>query len=495
MERRLQQQQKLPKLRPKMSEEIEEQDSPFEAANPSRRRVDPSDIPDSVQAPEREAVEDLTRGKRKKGKTLGFLLMLALLGGGLYYMYGMSDKPSSHRRKSQDTLTPSEMAGSTVVSGAKAAEAQVEQQRRQAAAAAAASAAAAKGLDPNAAAAAVIGAGGTGGAVGASGAAAPLSASQAAAAAAAAKQEADAKAAKEAEIAASPLQANDVQILRTEDAGRSSAPQSPADQLAQSLNDQMKTNQAAADRQMDRIMQMSTSYGGQGGSGGANPIASASRAAQQDQWLASQRNDDSAPTQMHAAPAMPVVSEGTPVRSVLLTGLDTDNPGRVKAMVTSDIYDTVTGRSLMIPKGSILTGDASHDVKVGQDRVLIAMTRLIRPDGSWIDLSGTTGDEMDGTSGLEGDVNNHFWKIFGSALVVGAATLLLDKSQTTVTLGQGLGTTQMGGTIFAQTLQQVVSDLLSRNQNIPPTITRSGGTQFIFLVRHDLALTPYYRSE
>ncbi|MGF6604514.1 type IV secretory pathway VirB10-like protein [Paraburkholderia sp. GAS448] len=477
-----------------MSDEIEEQDSPFEADNPSRRRVDSRDVPDSVQAPEREAVEDLTRGKRKKGKTAGFLLMLALLGGGLYYLYGMSDRPAAHHRKNQDTLTPSDTAGAAVVSGAKAAEVQIQQQRRQAAAVAAASAAAAKGLDPNAAAAAAIA--GQGGAVaptGASGAAAPLSASQAAAAAAAAKQEADAKAQKEAEIAASPLQANDVQVLRSDSSGRSSAPQSPADQIAQNLSDLMKANQAAADRQMDRVMQMSASYGGQGGSGGTNAIASASRASQQDQWLASQKADDSAPTQMKAAPAMPIVGEGTPVRAVLLTGLDTDNPGRVKAMVTSDIYDTVTGRNLMIPKGSILMGDYNHDVKVGQDRVLIAMTRLTRPDGSWIDLSGTTGDEMDGTSGLEGDVNNHFLKIFGSALVIGAATLLLDTAQQTITVNQGLGTTQQGGTIFAQTLQQVVSNLLSKNKDIPPTITRSGGTQFTFLVRHDLALTPYYR--
>ncbi|KAF7963345.1 hypothetical protein AWV80_10475 [Cupriavidus sp. UYMU48A] len=146
----------------------------------------------------------------------------------------------------------------------------------------------------------------------------------------------------------------------------------------------------------------------------------------------------------------------------------------------------------MIPKGSTLTGSYNHDIKVGQGRVLIAITRLIRPDGSWIDLSGTTGSEMDGTSGLESDVNNHFWKIFSSAMVVGAATLLLDKSQQNVTVNQGLGTTQLGGTIFAQTLQQVVAGLLSRNKDIPPTLSRSGGTEFIFMVRNDLALTQYY---
>ncbi|MBP0633131.1 MULTISPECIES: TrbI/VirB10 family protein [unclassified Cupriavidus] len=470
-----------------MSDDIQDQDLPFEAENPSRRRVDRDDMRNSVQEPERETVEELTRGKRKKGKTAGFLLVVVLLGGGLYYLYGGPDAPAG-RRRSVETLTPSETAGATVLSGAKAAEVQAEQERKQAAASAAA---AAQGrVDPNAAATAAIGTG-QGGFVNSAGP--NQSVSQAAAAAeAAAKQEAKEKAEKEATIAASPLLSNDVQVLRSDDGGRPGGPQSAADQLAQSFSEQMKASQASADRQMDRVLQMSTSFGGQGATGGS-ALGPTSNASQQDQWLNSQKSGAGTPTKMHAAPTMPIVSEGTPVRSVLLTGLDTDNPGSVKAMVTSDIYDTFTGRILMIPKGSTLTGSYNHDVKVGQNRVLIAITRLIRPDGSWIDLSGTSGAEMDGTGGLESEVNNHFWKIFSSAMVVGAATLLLDKSQQTVTVNQGLGTSQLGGTIFAQTLQQVVSTLLNRNKDIPPTLSRSGGTEFIFMVRNDLALTQYYR--
>lgn len=473
-----------------MSDDIQDQDLPFEAENPSRRRVDRDDLRNSVQEPERETVEELTRGKRKKGKTAGFLLVVLLLGGGLYYLYGGGDAPSG-RRRNVEALTPSETAGATVLGGAKAAEAQAEQERKQAAA----SAAAAQGrVDPNAAATAAIGTG-QGGFVntGAQANAGNQPVSQAAAAAeAAAKQEAKERAEKEATIAASPLLSNDVLVLRSDDSGRPGGSQNPADQLAQSLSEQMKASQASADRQMDRVLQMSTSFGGQGAAGGS-AIGPISNASQQDQWLNSQKTAAGTPTKMHAAPTMPIVSEGTPVRSVLLTGLDTDNPGSVKAMVTSDIYDSFTGRVLLIPKGSTLTGSYNHDVKVGQNRVLIAITRLIRPDGSWIDLSGTSGAEMDGTSGLESDVNNHFWKIFSSAMVVGAATLLLDKSQQNVTVNQGLGTSQLGGTIFAQTLQQVVATLLNRNKDIPPTLTRSGGTEFIFMVRNDLALTQYYR--
>lgn len=474
-----------------MSDDNQDHDSAFEAENPSRRRVDRDEMRNSVHEPERETVEELTRGKRKKGKTAGFLLVVVLLGGGLYYLYGGADAPSG-RRKNVEALTPSDTAGAAVLSGAKAAEAQAEQERKQAAA----SAAAAQGrADPNAAATAAIG-GGQGGFVNGTGhastAANQANAQAVAAAEAAAKQEAKEKAEKEATIAASPLLSNDVQVLRSDDGGRPGGPQTAADQLAQSFSEQMKASQASADRQMDRVLQMSTSFGGQGATAG-NSLGPIGNASQQDQWLSSQKSGAGTPTKMHAAPTIPIVSEGTPVRSVLLTGLDTDNPGSVKAMVTSDIYDTFTGRVLLIPKGSTLSGNYNHDVKVGQSRVLIAITRLIRPDGSWIDLSGTAGAEMDGTSGLESDVNNHFWKMFSSAMVVGAATLLLDKSQQNVTVNQGLGTSQLGGTIFAQTLQQVVSTLLNRNKDIPPTLTRTGGTEFIFMVRNDLALTQYYR--
>ncbi|MBR8291087.1 TrbI/VirB10 family protein [Burkholderia cenocepacia] len=465
-----------------MSDVIQDDESAFEHGNPARRRVDRNDIPGSVQAPDREPVEDLTRGKRKRGKTLGFLVILLALGGGLYYLYGQPDKPSQ-RRKTNATYTPSEQAGALVVGQAKDAAAQTAEDRRRAALMQGASGV--KAVDPNAAAGAAIG----GQALVGNGAAA-TPASDAAAAAKAAKDAAQARAEREAQIAASPLQANDVQTLK-EESGRNSQPQSPAEELAATLKNQLKENQSVAEKQMDKVMQLSAAYGGAGQGGAAVPMAT--RSGQQDQWLASQKADGQGPMQMNAAPAMPIVSEGTPVRAVLLTGLDTDNPGQVSAMVTSDVYDTFTGRALMIPKGSRLNGSYNHEIHVGQDRVLIAMTRLVRPDGSWIDLSGASGGEMDGSSGLEGNVNNHFWKIFGSSLVIGAATLLLDRTQQNVTVSQGLGTTQMGGTIFAQTLQQVLTDLLSRNKDIPPTITRSGGTQFTFLVRRDLALSPYFR--
>lgn len=470
-------------------EENEDQESPFETENPSRRRVDRSDIPDSAQSPDRESLEDLTRGKRKRGKTIGFLLVVVLMAGALYYMFGVQGKSGSHHKKDTDTLSPSDTAGASVVQQAKQAGVQLEQQRK------AAEEAAAKRHDPNSAADATIGepatvgvppmGGPAGSGVGANG--------PEAAAIAEAKKESEKQAEKEAEIAAAPLQANDVQTLRASDSEQTRAGTSATDDLTKTLTEQLKGTQAAAERQLDKVAQAAASSDSQNNAASARTTAT-SKAAQEDQWLASQKADDSDPTKMHAAPDSPIVGEGTPVRAVLITGLNTDLPGSVTAIVTSDVYDTVTGQSLMIPKGSRLLGAYSHDVKVGQERVLIAMTRLVRPDGSWIDLSGTTGSELDGSAGLVGDVNNHFWKIFGSALVIGAATLLVDRADTNVTVTTGESTTQEGGTIFAQTLQQVVQNLLQKNESISPTITRDGGTQFIFMVRHDLAFTPYNRT-
>ncbi|WP_321935259.1 TrbI/VirB10 family protein [Paraburkholderia sp. J8-2] len=461
--------------------------NPFDSDNPARSRSAAFEPPPSMQSPDHETVEDLTRGKPSRGKALGALAVVVALGGLGYVQFFM---PTKHKGPAKETYdqyaAPSADAGQGLVNAAANAGKSYEM-KQKAERAAAASAPPGK-YDPNASANQAIGT--TGGAVGGG----QSSDAQQLAAQAKAEREEALKAAKEeaerqAAIDAAPIQATDVSLMKT---AQDSAPTaaSPMNDLASDLRAQAAKNQDAMSQQLDKVAQLSSAYGGQGGTGSSSSATTTS-AGQQDRWLSSVKSDGGEIVRMHDAPAGPIISEGTPVRAILLTGLDTDNPGTISAMVTSDVYDSETGTILLIPKGSKLTGVYNHDVKVGQDRVLMAMTRLIRPDLSWVDLSNATGSEDDGTSGVIGDVNNHFFKIFGSALVIGAATLLLDKTQQTITVNQGLGTTQMGGTIFAQTLQQVVSNLLARNQNIPPTITRDGGTQFIFMLRHDLALTPY----
>jgi type IV secretory pathway VirB10-like protein len=204
-------------------------------------------------------------------------------------------------------------------------------------------------------------------------------------------------------------------------------------------------------------------------------------------------NNDAQLTKQMAPQATTLVSEGHVIRSVLLTRVNSDLPGRVIARVTSDVYDS-NQRHIVIPKGSQLIGAYSSQVVVGQERLLMAMNRLILPNGNWISLSGAGAADMSGMSGVKADVNNHFMKMFGSSLVLGASSLLLPRQDTTVSTLQGMaggGTPGTAGSIFATSLNEVLKNLLERNKQIPPTLSLGEGQEFVFLVAHDMAMVPY----
>jgi len=196
---------------------------------------------------------------------------------------------------------------------------------------------------------------------------------------------------------------------------------------------------------------------------------------------------------MQGPVANSMVAEGTVIRSVLVTNVKSEMPGRVLARVTSDVYDSQQ-RYVVIPKGSLINGVYNSQVTVGQERLLMAMTKLTFPNGNWIPLAGSTGTDMMGTSGLQAEVNNHFFKIFSSSLVIGASTLLLPKADTTVTAlpgNSGSGGTPTAGSIFATTLQGVLASLLDRNKNIAPSLKLNAGDEFLFMATQDMVIPPY----
>ena len=211
-----------------------------------------------------------------------------------------------------------------------------------------------------------------------------------------------------------------------------------------------------------------------------------------DQFLAAQSDAEIGDAvKERAAYRQSALLQGTVIRAVTLSGINTDLPGSISARVVSDVYDTVHPGVLVIPKGSTLIGRYSSDFKVGQSRVLVAMTRLILPDGRWISLSGAPATDTQGMSGMPADVNNHFFKMFSSAFVIGATSLLLPSNQQSTTVTQGATGSQMGGTVLAQALQQTVQQLLQRNESIKPTGTVPVGSTFDFMVSRDMLISPY----
>ena len=118
------------------------------------------------------------------------------------------------------------------------------------------------------------------------------------------------------------------------------------------------------------------------------------------------------------APASPyVVQAGSLISGALLTGIRSDLPGQITGQVTENVYDSPTGRYLLIPQGAKLIGIYDSQVTFGQSRVLLVWTRLIMPNGQSIVLNRQQGADPQGFSGLEDEVDNHWGELFKAALL------------------------------------------------------------------------------
>ncbi|WP_321794648.1 TrbI/VirB10 family protein [Caballeronia sp. J97] len=172
-------------------------------------------------------------------------------------------------------------------------------------------------------------------------------------------------------------------------------------------------------------------------------------------------------------------------------GLNSDKPGRVSLMVDEDVYDSLQGDCLMIPKGAFINGMYSADVKVGQERLLVASTSLRLPNGKSVPLNGMQGADPNGYAGFSGDVNNHFLKIFGAGFITAILLKAFDSGSQTATTASPNGVTTYGNTA-GQVAAATAQTVLQRNQNIPPTITVEPGQKFLVQVTQDIVMEPYH---
>ncbi|WP_059414565.1 TrbI/VirB10 family protein [Cupriavidus basilensis] len=183
------------------------------------------------------------------------------------------------------------------------------------------------------------------------------------------------------------------------------------------------------------------------------------------------------------------LSRGFVIPANFVGGMNSDKPGEFRATVTQDVYDTVKGDCRVIPAGSTLVGVYNSDIAVGQERLLAAFIRMQLPNKKTVPLLGMQGADPNGYAGISGDVNSHFWKIFGGALVIGALQLRFNDTPTATTFGAGGVTaySNAAGQVATQTAQTI----LNRNQGIRPTITTKPGQKMMVQVNHDMVLEPY----
>ena len=192
-----------------------------------------------------------------------------------------------------------------------------------------------------------------------------------------------------------------------------------------------------------------------------------------------------------AAPASSyVVQAGNIIPAALITGIRSDLPGQITAQVTENVFDSPTGRFLLVPQGTRLIGIYDSQVAFGQSRVLLVWTRLIMPNGRSIVLERQPGADTAGYAGLEDEVDNHWGALFKAALL---STLLGVGSE----LGSTTGTGSNSDVISAlrrgssDSLNQTGQKVVQQNLNIQPTLTVRPGFPVRVIVNRDLVLEPY----
>src|SRR5271154_2136878 len=205
------------------------------------------------------------------------------------------------------------------------------------------------------------------------------------------------------------------------------------------------------------------------------------------------------PTVRLRPPTPNTVVAGSVIPAVLVSGIDSDLPGPILAQVSENVFDSASGRSLLIPQGSRLIGISSSASSPGQQRVQIAWRRLIFPNTASMDLPQMPGTDQGGYAGFTDEVNNHYLATFGTA----AVTSLISAGQMVGQMAAfgGGGTSgpygyyqpnqwatagQTAGSAASAQMGALGQQRLNNGTDRPPTIEIRPGYQFDVMVTEDL---------
>ena len=186
------------------------------------------------------------------------------------------------------------------------------------------------------------------------------------------------------------------------------------------------------------------------------------------------------------------IKAGTVIPITMVTGIQSDLPGDIVAQVICDVYDSITGETLLIPAGSKAVGMYDSSVAFGQTRVLLAWDRIIRPDGVSLNLRGMKGVDLSGASGMQDKVDNHIDELVGS---IGASTVF-EMTVDAVTAWMSSIDFLSGLVRFSDDKErdpaaEVASAYFGKVLNRQPTIRIRAGMRGNILVSKDMILPPY----
>lgn len=190
------------------------------------------------------------------------------------------------------------------------------------------------------------------------------------------------------------------------------------------------------------------------------------------------------------------VKAGWDIPAILEQSVNSDLPGEVKALVRSNVYDTATGKYLLIPQGARMVGVYSSRITYGQKGLQVIWTRIIYPDGTSINLEGMVGTDVKGNAGFRYDVDNHYKRLIGFAVLTSLFSAGLEISQRGTTGGTSALTTptaqETAAAAVGQQLGELGVEVTRRNLNVQPTIKIPIGYRFNIRVNKDMLFDAPY---
>ncbi len=182
-----------------------------------------------------------------------------------------------------------------------------------------------------------------------------------------------------------------------------------------------------------------------------------------------------------------VVQAGSVIPAAMITGLRSDLPGQITAQITEAVYDSPTGKVLLIPQGARLIGQYDAQVAFGQSRALLVWNRIVMPNGRSIVLERQPGADPEGYAGLQDQVDNHWGALFKAALL-----------STILSVGSEAGTSNDENSLVdairrgaSDSISQTGRQVVGRSLQVQPTITVRPGFPVRVIVTRDLVMEPY----
>ena len=187
------------------------------------------------------------------------------------------------------------------------------------------------------------------------------------------------------------------------------------------------------------------------------------------------------------------LKRGSVIPATLITGVNSDLPGRITAQVSQNVYDSATGHHLLIPQGTKLFGRYDSKVSFGQSRVLVVWTDIILPNGATLQIGGMAGTAPQGYGGFNDKVDRHYLRTFGSAVllaVIGTGIdMAIPESSMLATQDTASDAARRN---FAETFGRVAERTINKNLDVQPTLRIRPGYKFNVLVDQDMVFPTNY---